>query len=129
MAISVHLDTIILYVRDVERLKLFYLHIFKLDIVEEHGAQWVLLKTGNFHMGLHQAGEKYLTPGNPGKWKSNAKIVFKVDEDIHQLRIRLISQGVAMREVKTFDAYPYWLCDGEDPEGNVFQLKQRKLSQ
>jgi hypothetical protein len=22
--------------------------------------------------------------------------------------------------------YDYWLCDGEDPEENVFQLKQKK---
>ena len=31
-----------------------------------------------------------------------------------------------MREIKTFENYDYWLCDGEDLEGNVFQLKQRK---
>jgi hypothetical protein len=31
-----------------------------------------------------------------------------------------------MKEIKTFDNYDYWLCDGEDLEGNVFQLKQRK---
>jgi hypothetical protein len=31
-----------------------------------------------------------------------------------------------MREIKTFDNYEYWLCDGEDPEGNVFQLKRKK---
>jgi len=34
-----------------------------------------------------------------------------------------------MREIKTFDGYAYWLCDGQDPEGNVFQLKQSKAHQ
>jgi hypothetical protein len=31
-----------------------------------------------------------------------------------------------MQEVTTFDGYDFWLCDGKDPEGNVFQIKQRK---
>jgi hypothetical protein len=31
-----------------------------------------------------------------------------------------------VKEITTFDNYDYWLCDGEDPEGNVFQLRQRK---
>ena len=126
MSIPINLDSIILYVRDVERLKLFYLRIFKLDVVEEHDSQWVLLKAGYARIGLHQMGEQYLTQGTTGQWKSNAKIVFEINEDIHQLRTRLLSHGVVMREVKTFDNYSYFLCDGEDPEGNVFQLKKKK---
>jgi predicted enzyme related to lactoylglutathione lyase len=126
MSILVNLDTIILYVRDVERLKLFYLRIFKLDVVEEYCSQWVLLKAGHARIGLHQMGEQYLTQSNTGQRNSNAKIVFEINEDIHQLRTWLLSQGVVMREVKTFDNYRYFLCDGEDPEGNVFQLKQKK---
>jgi hypothetical protein len=31
-----------------------------------------------------------------------------------------------MQQIKTFENYDYWLCDGADPEGNIFQLKQRK---
>ena len=45
---------------------------------------------------------------------------------ISPLREQLLNQHVPMREIKTFDNYDYCLCDGEDPEGNVFQLKQKK---
>ncbi|MDP4218209.1 MAG: VOC family protein [Bacteroidota bacterium] len=129
MAITVNLDTIILYVRDMERLKSFYMTAFGLELVEDDGAVWVLLKAGNAHIGLHQMGTQYLTKKAVGQANSNAKIVFEVNEDIHWLRSCLLEQNVRMREVKTFENYQYWLCDGEDPEGNIFQLKQKKLSQ
>ena len=32
--------------------------------------------------------------------------------------------GVSMLELKRYDGFAYLLCDGEDPEGNVFQLSQ-----
>ena len=27
--------------------------------------------------------------------------------------------------ITTWDRDPYWACDGEDPEGNVFQLRMK----
>ena len=42
------------------------------------------------------------------------------------MRQQLIKDNVLIKEVISFDNYDYWLCDGEDPEGNVFQLKQKK---
>jgi hypothetical protein len=29
-----------------------------------------------------------------------------------------------MRDLKRFPGFPMLMCDGEDPEGNVFQLSQ-----
>ncbi|HLK31316.1 MAG TPA: hypothetical protein VKT28_22240 [Puia sp.] len=60
------------------------------------------------------------------KYHSNTKIVFELDEDIDKIIKHLIEENIVMREIKTLDNYEYWLCDGEDPEGNVFQLKQKK---
>ncbi len=57
---------------------------------------------------------------------NNTKIVFEIGEDINKVREELLNQNVFMKEIKTFDNYDYWLCDGQDPEGNIFQLKQRK---
>ncbi len=124
---TVNLDAIILYVQDVDRLKTFYIDTFNMEVIEEHPPQWVLLKAGHGNLGLHKIGEQYLDKSKGSfKFDSNCKIVFDIQEDINKARDRLVSQNVAMREVKTFDNYDYWLCDGEDPEGNVFQLKKKK---
>ena len=123
-----NLDTIIFYVQNVDRLKSFYTDILKLEIIEEYNSQWTLLGAGNSKIGLHKIGDQYLDKIKDGyKFDNNAKIVFEIEEDINILRKWLLDQNVIMKEIKTFDNYDYWLCDGEDPEGNVFQLKQRKL--
>jgi catechol 2,3-dioxygenase-like lactoylglutathione lyase family enzyme len=121
------LDTIILYVQNVDKLKSFYIDILKLEVVEEYQSLWLLLKVGNGKIGLHKIGDQYLDK-DKGEFKfdNNTKIVFEVDEDINKVREQLLNQKVFMKEIKTFDNYDYWLCDGEDPEGNVFQLKQKK---
>jgi hypothetical protein len=40
------------------------------------------------------------------------------------LREKLLSRGVRMRDLKRYDGFAQLMCDGEDPEGNVFQLSQ-----
>ncbi|MEO5909779.1 MAG: hypothetical protein ABIP95_02770 [Pelobium sp.] len=124
---KLNLNTIILYVQNVDSLKSFYTNILGLEIEEDDQSVWVLLRAGNGYIGLHKIGEQYLKQIKEGyTFDNNAKIVFEIKEDINEARQLLINKNVAMREVKTFDNYDYWLCDGEDPEGNVFQLKQRK---
>lgn len=127
MKIKAKLDSVILYVQDVDNLKKFYQHNFQFPVVEEYGTVWALLDAGSVKIGLHQMGAEYLAKIEPGyKFDSNTKIVFEIEQDIHLVRNDLIREQVLMREVKTFDNYDFWLCDGEDPEGNIFQLKQRK---
>jgi len=124
---KLNLDTIILYVQDLNRLKSFYTTTFGFEIIEEYEAEWVLLNAGNAKIGLHKIGDQYLAQMKLGhKFENNTKIVFEINEDIHATRQLLLDKKVLMREVKTFDHYDYWLCDGEDPEGNMFQLKQKK---
>ena len=129
MNIKASLDTIILYVHNVENLKSFYSQTFGFSIIDEYGSLWALLEAGQGKIGLHKIGEQYLDK-NKGSFKfnNNTKIVFEIHEDIAQVRTHLISQNIAMRDIKTFDDYDFWLCDGEDPEGNVFQLKQKKAA-
>ncbi len=121
------LDTIIIFVQNIDKLKTFYADILKLEIIEASGNQWLLLKAGTCNIGLHKIGEDYLDANqNDFKVDNNTKIVFELDEDIHHVRQQLIKDNVLIKEVISFDNYDYWLCDGEDPEGNVFQLKQKK---
>jgi catechol-2,3-dioxygenase len=117
------IDTIILFVKDVDTLRLFYTNLLQLEIIEETPSEWVLLKAGGCNIGLHKMGG----PAVPiAIGENNSKIVFEVDGDLRTIREQLLGKNVLLGEIKTFDNYPYWLCDGTDPEGNVFQLKQRK---
>lgn len=128
MKTNFNLDTIIFYVQNVERLKSFYISLFNFKLVEEYESSWALLEAGNCKVGLHKIGDKYWDESKGTfKFDSNAKIVFEIDQDLNEVRTHFVNQNVAMREIKTFDNYDYWLCDGEDPEGNVFQLKQKKF--
>ncbi len=68
-----------------------------------------------------QIGDQYLSKMKAEhKFDNNAKIVFEIEDDINKTRQLLLDKNVPIREIKTFDNYDYWLCDGEDPEGNVF---------
>ncbi|HMR89014.1 MAG TPA: VOC family protein [Saprospiraceae bacterium] len=125
---TLKLDTIIIFVKDLASCKDFYVHVLGLEILEETPKQWLLLSTGGCNIGLHQIGEEYLDESNEDtEYETNTKIVFEIDGDIHTLRNDLLSKNVTIKEVMTWDNYPYLLCDGQDPEGNVFQLKGKKV--
>ncbi|MFB6454102.1 VOC family protein [Chitinophaga sp. Hz27] len=120
------LSTIILYVQNPARLKAFYKDVLALEVIEEDDI-WIRLKAGDAYIGLHQIGNQYLCKIASGhQFDNNTKIVFELEEDINIVREKLLALQVPMRDIKTFPNYDYWLCDGTDPEGNVFQLKQRK---
>ncbi|SEF74708.1 hypothetical protein SAMN05421847_0806 [Halpernia humi] len=122
-----NLNSIIFYVQNVDRLKFFYEDVFNFKIIEEYHSEWALLETGNCKLGLHKIGAQYLKELKEGyKFDNNAKLIFEIDEDINEVRQLLIEKKVAMREIKTFQNYDFWLCDGEDLEGNVFQIKMKK---
>ncbi len=124
---NLNFDGMIMFVEDVEKLKQFYVDLLRLKIVEEIPSEWLLLKAGSCTIGLHKIGDQHLISNkSSASFYSNTKIVFETNEDIFQLREQLIGKGVKLKEIISFDNYAYWLCDGEDPEGNIFQLKQKK---
>jgi catechol 2,3-dioxygenase-like lactoylglutathione lyase family enzyme len=122
---KLNLNSLIIFVQNIDKLKTFYVDILGLEIIEETKMQWFLLQAGNCSIGLHKIGDQYNTK-EEFKFDNNTKIVFEVAEDINKVRQQLLYKNVPMKEIKTFDNYDYWVCDGEDPEGNIFQLKQRK---
>lgn len=123
------LDTIIIFVQNIENLRSFYIEGLGMEIIEDQQPEWLLLGAGACKVGLHKIGDAYLdSTKEPITFDNNVKISFEIFEDIHTVRSQFIDMGILMKEVKTFDNYDYWLCDGEDPEGNVFQLKERKAA-
>lgn len=117
------LDTILFYVKNIEVMKNFNVENFYVKVIEED-AIWALLNAGGVNLAFHKIGDQYLEKIDEGYlFDNNTKIVFTVDLDIESARNELLSKNVQMRKIKTFENYDFWLCDGTDPEGNVFQLK------
>lgn len=114
---------LILYVRDVSLLSRFYQKYFSFELVEEIPDEWVVLNTGQIELALHRIGMPWRDqPLN--RSGSNAKMVFTVQSGLPELRTSLLSAGVIMGDLKRYDGFSQLMCDGEDPEGNVFQLSQ-----
>jgi predicted enzyme related to lactoylglutathione lyase len=121
------LNRIILYVQDVERLASFYRHAFQLPIVEAIKGEWAVLRVGACELALHRVGKRYRV-ADASSWKveTNAKMVISVTRALKDLRAELIRKGVPMGRIKSCPGLTGPLCDGTDPEGNVFQLAQRR---
>jgi predicted enzyme related to lactoylglutathione lyase len=116
---------VILYVRSVELLKSFYQMHFGFPVVDEIAGEWVVLQAGAVEIALHLVGKKYREDWAPGSdATSNAKMVFTVQCGLPDLREKLVTAGVQMKNLKRYPGFPQLLCDGQDPEGNVFQLSQ-----
>lgn len=120
------LDRIILFGSDITGLKNFYQSIFKLLVIEEIENEWVVLKAGQMELALHRIGAEY-RDDEIFRAESNTKLVFTITADLDDFRAQLIKKGVRMKEVKSFEGIDFLFCDGEDIEGNVFQLCQKKL--
>lgn len=118
-----HLMRVMLYVQEPVLLKRFYQDYFGLALQEEIENEWVVLNAGGVELALHRAGAAFRGPW-PEPSSSNAKLVFQLESGIEELRERMAGAGVPMRELKRYDGFAYLMCDGEDPEGNVFQLLQ-----
>jgi catechol 2,3-dioxygenase-like lactoylglutathione lyase family enzyme len=123
------LSRVILYVRDVDLLKRFYQTHFDIPVVEEIPGEWVVLKAGEVELALHLAGLEYRrdkeeSVGAGDGTASNAKLVFTVTSGLPALREKLLAAGVTMRDLKRYAGFAQLMCDGVDPEGNVFQLSQ-----
>jgi len=121
------LTSIILFVNNISLLEDFYVGILKLVVQEKIENEWLLLSAGSMTLGLHKIGNQQDSDSNSSvRFHSNTKIVFEIEENLESIRKELLSKNIKLKEIVTWDNYDYWLCDGEDPEGNVFQLKQRK---
>jgi predicted enzyme related to lactoylglutathione lyase len=123
----IHFSGIILFVQDVQKLATFYTQLFGFTLAEAIESEWALLKAGNVELGLHKSGAAYPV-SNAGESfnESNTKLIFETEEDIIVFHKELVTRGVRTGEIKTWDNFPYRLFDGKDPEGNVFQVRQKK---
>lgn len=118
--------TIILFVKDMARMRAFYEGALGLRVVEESDG-WLALDGGGCRLALHAIPEaiaRGIVVEEPPRAREDTaiKVAFHA-ADVAAERERLAGAGAQMGPVKTWGAVS--LCDGVDPEGNVFQLASR----
>lgn len=120
------LGRIIIFGHRVDKLKSFYVDHFGFSVVEEITGQWIVLSLGQVEIAIHKIGRGYEPEdGKVFRAESNTKLVFYVNDNLEGFRQRLVDNGVVIGDVKSFEGINSLFCDGEDPEGNVFQVEQR----
>ena len=120
------LGRIIIFGHLVEKLKFFYVENFGFSVIEEKTNQWIVLNAGQMEIAIHKIGQGYEpNEGEEFRVESNIKLVFYINDNLENFRQRLIEKGVLIGDINSFDGINSLFCDGEDPEGNVFQIEQK----
>lgn len=120
------LRRIIIFGHHVDKLKSFYAENFNFAVTEEVKDQWIVLNTGQAELAIHKTGTEYEPEDGKGfSAESNTKLVFYTNDNIESIRQRFLDKGVTIGNIKSFEGIDSLFCDGEDPEGNVFQIEQR----
>ncbi len=108
---------VMLFVKDVPLVAAFYRDRLGLKLIGEIDPKWVELDAGSCTIALHYAKQPLSERGEP-----SGKIVFGV-RDVPAGKALLEGRGVRMGKISTFGDIS--LCDGWDPEGNLFQISSR----
>jgi catechol 2,3-dioxygenase-like lactoylglutathione lyase family enzyme len=119
---SIRLGAAIIFAKDMQRLAEFYHEALGLPVIDAPTAPgWLELDAGGVRLALHAiaprtARQIEITHPPRAREESPLKLVFEVD-DLEAMRRRLVHHGATMFEPKSSG-----VCDGLDPEGNIFSL-------
>jgi catechol 2,3-dioxygenase-like lactoylglutathione lyase family enzyme len=118
----VQLSQLILFVHDAALMQAFYAQLGLAVVDGDAAAGFVRLRdpTGGAVLALHFT--RAVGPPTGPRADTALKPCFHVD-DIDTARAALSARGATMRDVNRFDGIA--ICDGVDPEGNIFQLTTR----
>lgn len=118
------LTTIVIFCRDVKKMVEFYTGYFGFQTIGNLDESWTLLETGLCRIGFHKIGEEYseIESSDSGE-ESNTKLIFETENDLAGFRLKLLKENVDLGEIIRYPGAKYVICDGRDPEGNVFQLQ------
>ncbi|MCH9650057.1 MAG: hypothetical protein K0U98_17605 [Deltaproteobacteria bacterium] len=120
---------IILFVKDIDLMVSFYEDVLRLSRTNspDDSEGFVSFDVGAAQLALHQIPETYarnITISDPpvARGDTPIKLAFGA-ENVSQISAELKSRGAAMGPVQEFGSLH--LCDGMDPEGNIFQISNR----
>lgn len=120
---------VILFAKDIAAMAAFYRDVVGLSPVAtpDDSEDWRAFDAGGCQLALHAIPARYAehieitTPPEPREG-SPMKVAFFAP-DVAAAREALVRRGARMGEVQRFGDLV--MCDGVDPEGNVFQFANR----
>jgi extradiol dioxygenase family protein len=115
---------IILFVDDIDAMSVFYGGVLGLDKLPGESEGYVCFSAGGCEVCLHSLPEQYRSESDeyPKREDTYVKFVFRSD-DVGRDRKYLLDNGLRMNEIVRYGEID--LCDGADPEGNIFQISTR----
>lgn len=111
------ISRVIIFTNDVKRLANFYSKCFGASILSDASHEWAELSTGTCDLAFHKIDEASAVRDG---W---IKIVFAA-KNVAEEKAKLEKLGVRMSDVVEFGSIH--LCDGQDPDGNWFQISSRE---
>jgi len=127
--VDLRVSRIILFANDMEKMTPFYEAIIGLRRVgtPEDSDDFVALDAGGVHLCLHRIPEQYARDVEVAippvaREGTPIKVCFH-SPDVRHARGVLESRGARLGPVREFGNLH--VCDGIDPEGNVFQISNR----
>jgi hypothetical protein len=116
---TLRINRIIIFARNMKTMTAFYRDKLSLKALIDPqipADEWIEFDAGGIRIALHKAHD------SGGKGGCAHKLCFHA-RDVAKARAALAKKKVKLGPVKTFGALA--LCDGNDPEGNRFQLSNR----
>jgi catechol 2,3-dioxygenase-like lactoylglutathione lyase family enzyme len=126
---SLSMARVMIFAKDMKRMTRFYETVVGLPrlATPDDSEDFVSFDAGGCQLCLHVIpppwgdGVEIAEPAQR-RWGGALKVAFYAT-DVAALRAELVGRGAAMDEVERFDGLH--LCDGIDPEGNIFQISNR----
>jgi hypothetical protein len=112
----------ILFVTDLKKVGAFYkdkLGFKKVESKRFPEKEWMEFDAGGCKLGLHYSA-------TPGAFRNNWNKFVLYSENVGRSRSRLVKKEVKVGEIFRFNEIE--ICDGEDPEGNRFQISNHAFS-
>jgi catechol 2,3-dioxygenase-like lactoylglutathione lyase family enzyme len=127
------LGRVMLYAKDLKRMVTFYRDVLGFAVLPSRfdPAEFVVLDAGTAQLCLHQIPEviarniEIADPAEP-RMKVPVKIMY-VTEDVAAMRESLMARGAPMGALQNYPPLVY--CDGQDPEGNIFQITNGRMAE
>lgn len=117
------LHRVIIFVGDVEKCARFYCDVFGFRTLPGDTPDWIEVDTGGCRLAFHKARGSNGPIDSPTGGATNPhKIVF-LAEDVEGVRAVVVSRGAKIGKIHRFENLVF--CDGQDPEGHVFQISNR----
>ena len=118
----------VVYVKDLLLTSLFYRHTLNF-LPSQTESDFIVLKKGNFDLILVKTPAEIAAKikiSSPPKQREDTpiKVVFQVDDIAKSRSIASQYGGHVYSKEKEWNFQNFLVCDGYDPEGNIFQLRQ-----